>query len=77
MIMWQELLKCAPLYLDACNAVHLDRSVDTLLIACRLPSVVNCCGESGVGAAVLLSAVQVMHMAAAAAAAIFSVICSH
>ena len=60
MTAYQELVKWASLYIDACNDVHMDQAVIMLLDACRLPSVVVCCGDSGVGATVLIAAVQVL-----------------
>ena len=60
MTAYQELVKWASLYINACNDVHMDQAVIMLLDACRLPSVVVCCGDSGVGATVFIAAVQVL-----------------
>jgi hypothetical protein len=60
MMAYQELVKLASLYINAYTDVHMDQSVIMLLDACRLPSVVVCCGDSGVGATVLFAAVQVL-----------------
>jgi hypothetical protein len=57
--MLQELEKWAPSYIAALNTVSPDQPVRMLLDACRVPSVVECCGQEGIGATVLGSAVQV------------------
>jgi hypothetical protein len=56
----QELVRCAPPYVAACDGKLSDKHVDDLLDACLLPSVVDCCGAEGQGAAVLISAIQVV-----------------
>lgn len=57
--MLQELEKWAPSYIAALNTVSPNQPVRMLLDACRVPSVVECCGQEGIGATVLGSAVQV------------------
>ena len=53
-------MRCAPPYVAACDGKLSDKHVDDLLDACLLPSVVDCCGAEGQGAAVLISAIQVV-----------------
>lgn len=55
----QELEKWAPSYIAACNMASTDHPVRMLLDACRVPCVVECCGQEGIGATVLASAIQV------------------
>lgn len=58
-MMLQELDKWASRYIAVCIAASPEEPVRLLLDACRLPSVVECCGHDGVGAVVLRAVVQV------------------